>query len=265
VFGLTAAQTERAEKGDVVTEVAVAVPPQKTAGWIPFPDGPESRYEVQSLSVRLGQQVQAGDPLCTLADHRRLYVEGRAFTSETRALAAAAERHLPVKVEFPGEAPGDWPELSPLAIHHLGTPGESAGNTFPFYLELENQSRSFVRDGKTYLVWRFRPTQRVRLRVPVEKLVTLSADGKTEVLPFVLPAGAVVREGAEAYVFVRVGDVFVRRAVRVLYEDQVDAVIARDGSVSMADEVVKNQAAALNRALKAAAAGEGGHHHDHEH
>jgi hypothetical protein len=103
----------------------------------------------------------------------------------------------------------------------------------------------------------------VRLKVPVEKFVSLSREGK-EVLPFVLPAGAVVREGPEAFVFVQNGDVFIRKPVRVLYEDRTDAVIANDGSITEADFVVKNQAAAINRALKAAAGGgEGGHGHDH--
>ena len=73
-----------------------------------------------------------------------------------------------------------------------------------------------------------------------------------------------VREGPEAFVFVQTGDVFVRKPVRVLYEDRTDIVIANDGSITEADFVVKNQAAAINRALKASqAGGEGGHGHDH--
>ena len=56
-------------------------------------------------------------------------------------------------------------------------------------------------------------------------------DGK-DADPFVLPAGAVVREGPEAFVFVQNGDMFVARPVRVLYEDRNDVVIANDGSVT---------------------------------
>jgi membrane fusion protein, heavy metal efflux system len=52
--------------------------------------------------------------------------------------------------------------------------------------------------------------------------------------------------------------------VRVLYEDRADVVIANDGSVTRAEIVVKKQAAAINRALKAQAT-EGGHGHTHEH
>lgn len=151
-------------------------------------------------------------------------------------------------------------------MHHLANQVDPAARTFGFYLPLENQRRSFTRDDKTYFVWRYRPGQRVRLRVPVEKLVTLAADGTTEVLPFVLPAGAVAREGGESYVFVQSGDVFIRKSVRVLYEDRRDAVIANDGSITEAEFVVRNNAAALNRALKASAGGgHEGHDHGHDH
>ena len=103
----------------------------------------------------------------------------------------------------------------------------------------------------------------MRLRVPIEKLATPGAAGK-DADPFVLPAGAVVREGPEAFVFVQAGDLFLRRPVRVLYEDSRDVVIANDGSVTRAELIVLNQAAAINRAIHAQAA-EGGHSHPHEH
>jgi hypothetical protein len=193
--------------------------------------------------------------LCVLSNHQRLFVEGQAFKSEATALAKLAEQKVAVRAEFADETPGEWPEQPPLTIHHLSNVVDPATRTFAFYLPLDNQPRSFDRDGKTLFVWRYRPGQRVRLRVPVEKV----GDGV-----LVLPAGAVVREGAEAYAFVQNGDLFERKAVRVLYQDRTDAVLANDGSLPAGAVVVKNQAAALNRAIKAAA-GEGGGHHDHEH
>jgi biotin carboxyl carrier protein len=268
VFGLTPEQVTRAERGEVVTELTITAP-QRAA--VPTsagtPDGTAALYEVQELKVSLGDQVQAGQVLVMLANHQRLFVEGRAFKSEAGALASAAEKKVPIKVEFADETPGEWPALEPLIIHHLSNQVDPGTRTFAFYLSLDNQPRTFERDGRTHFVWRFRPGQRVRLRVPVERLVTLAADGKTEVLPFVLPAGAVVREGPEAFVFAQSGDVFVRMPVRVLYEDRTEVVIANDGSVTEAAFIVKNQAAAINRALKASqAGGEGGHGHEgHNH
>ncbi|MBA4066901.1 MAG: MchE protein [Isosphaera sp.] len=280
VFGLTPEQVNRAEKGEVVTEVTVTAPGGSPAGTptavvpatlvSPGPAAPPDLplYEVQELKVTLGEQVTAGQTLCLLANHQRLFVEGRAFKSEADTLAAAAENKTPVRAEFADETPGAWKPQGPLVIHHLSNQVDPGTRTFAFYLPLDNQPRTFERDGRTHFVWRYRPGQRVRLLVPVEKLVTLAPDGKTELLPFVLPAGAVAREGGEAFVFIQTGDVFVRKPVRVLYADRSDVVVANDGSVTEAEFVVRNQAAALNRALKAQAAGGGGgdphagHSHD---
>jgi cobalt-zinc-cadmium efflux system membrane fusion protein len=254
LFGLTPEQIAGAEAGDVVTRATAVAPPAQSGSVL---------YEVQDLKVRLGEQVQAGQALATLADHRRLFVEGWAFKTEAKALAVAGEMGVKVEVEFVDENPGDWKPVPPLVIHHLASTVDPVNRTFPFYVSLDNEARTIARDGKTYLAWRFRPGQRVRLRVPIEKLATPGAAGK-DADPFVLPAGAVVREGPEAFVFVQAGDLFLRRPVRVLYEDSRDVVIANDGSVTRAELIVLNHAAAINRAIHAQAA-EGGHAHTHEH
>ena len=269
VFGLTPAQVASIEKGEVITEITIAAPQRMPAGNVVSSgtaDGGDALFEVQELKVHLGDQVQAGQSLALLSDHQRLFVEGRAFKSEAGALAVAAEKKVPITVEFPDEVSGEWPEQKPLTIRHLSNQVDPATRTFAFYLPLENQPRTFTRDGKTFFVWRYRPGQRVRLRVPVEELFTRATGTKTPVLPFVLATDAVVREGPEAFVFAQSGDTFIRNPVRVLYEDGTQVVIANDGSITAADHVVKNQAAAINRALKTAAAeGDGGHDHGHDH
>jgi cobalt-zinc-cadmium efflux system membrane fusion protein len=252
-FGLTPAQIDQAAGGEFVTEVTVAAPGAASASVADTLTA--AVYEVQELKVNLGETVQAGQNLCTLSNHQRLFVEGQAFKSEATALAKLAEQRTPIAAEFADETPGEWPDAPPLTVHHLSNVVDPATRTFAFYLPLDNLPRTFDRDGKTHFVWRYRPGQRVRLRVPVEKL-------GEDVL--VLPAGAVVREGAEAYSFVQNGDLFVRKAVRVLHEDRSDVVLANDGSLPGGAFVVRNQAAALNRAIKAAAGGgQEGHSHEH--
>jgi len=267
LFGLTADQVARAEKGEVIAEVVVTAPgrPAALAALVgpPGVQGEQPVFELEGLKVSRGDQVQPGQALCVLGDHRRLFVEGWAFKSEAKALATAADQQVPIRAEFADENPGDWSPVEPLVIHHFSNTVDPVSRTFAFYLPLENQAVPFVRDGKTFLSWRFRVGQRVRLRVPIEKLSTPGADGKTEVPPFVLPAGGVVREGPEAFVFVQSGDVFIRKPVHVLYEDRTEVVIANDGSITEADFVVKNQAAAINRALKLAAAAGDVIDHDH--
>ena len=116
--------------------------------------------------------------------------------------------------------------------------------TFDFFIPLANQSRSYEKEGRTFVVWRFRPGQRVRLHVPVEEFKDA----------IVLPVAALVREGPEAYVFRQNGDLFDRRPVRVLHEDRLSIVLANDGSVSPGWFLAQSGAASLNRVLKAQAA-----------
>ena len=272
VFGLSPGQIDVVEKGGVVTEVVIAAPMRTPPGAASPPSSsidPSAKdllYEVQELKVTLGEQVQAGQGLALLANHQKLYVEGRAFKSESDALAHAFENKVPIRAEFADEKPGAWKAQDPLRIRHLSNQVDTATRTFAFYLPLDNQPKTFEQDGKTHFIWRYRPGQRVRLRMPVEKLVTLTSDGKTELLPFVFPAGAVIREGAETYMFIQSGDKFVRKPVRVLYEDRTESVVANDGSISEIEYVVRSPAAAINRALKAAASdGGGGGHEGHDH
>ncbi|MFN4261735.1 MAG: efflux RND transporter periplasmic adaptor subunit [Gemmataceae bacterium] len=271
--GLTTPQVDGVQEGQFVTEVTVVAPP-------PHPEqatliaesvdiqlsslsaNPPLTYEVQELRVELGQQVQAGQALAVLANHQALYIEGRAFKSEAAWVAHAARHGWPVQVEFGTDA-GDWEPLEhAFVVRSIGNVVDPESRTLPFYLPLVNQWHSYERDGQTFLTWRFRPGQRVRLYVPIERLDNA----------IVLPAEAVVREGVEAYVFRQNGDQFDRKPVRVLYEDRRQVALAQDGDIFPGLIVAHNGAAALQRALKASQAsgsGGGGHWHAdgtyHEH
>jgi len=202
-------------------------------------------YEVQELEIQLGQQVQAGQLLSVLANHRSLYIEGHAFKHDAPLLAQAAKNGWPIKVDFGDEEGGFWPVLNKeFQIRHLANTVDRDSHTFDFFLPFENQSRTYERDGQQFVVWRYRPGERVRLLVPVEELQDV----------IVLPAGAVVREGPEAYVFQQNGDLFNRLPVHVLHEDRSSVVIANDGSVSPGFYLAQNSAASLNRVLKAQSA-----------
>jgi hypothetical protein len=144
------------------------------------------------------------------------------------------------------EGTSSWPALEQtFTIRHIANTIDAASRTFAFYVPLVNQSRSFEKDDRTLLLWRFRPGQKVRLNVRVEKLENV----------FVLPADAVVREGPEAFVFRQNGDLFDRKPVRVVYQDRQHAVIANDGSVPPGLFVAQNGATQINRALKAGSGG----------
>jgi membrane fusion protein, heavy metal efflux system len=201
-------------------------------------------YEVQELKTDLGQQVQAGQLLSVLANHHSLFIEGHAFKREAPFLEQAAQNGWPIQVEFAEDDREHWPSLEQtFQIRHLANSIDPVSRTFDFFISLTNQSRGYEKDGQTFVVWRFRPGQRVRLHVPVEELKDV----------LVLPSAALVREGPEAYVFRQNGDLFNRIAVHVLHEDRLNVVLANDPSLTPGVYLAQSSAASLNRVLKSQA------------
>jgi membrane fusion protein, heavy metal efflux system len=263
--GLTPAQIDAVTEGKFVSEVQVVAPQRSQdskrlvgSSATPALSGAEDAaplsFEVQELKVELGQQVQAGHTLGLLSNHQSLFIEGRGFRQEVPLLEKAAKDGWPVQVEFMEEPGSGWPPLEQtFTIRHIANSIDPASRTFAFYIPLSNQSRSFEKDGKTLLLWRFRPGQKVRLHVRVEKFENV----------FVLPADAVVREGPEAYVFRQNGDLFDRKPVRVLYQDRQHVVLADDGSVPPGLFVAQNGATQINRVLKSGSGGLPAGYHMH--
>lgn len=254
---LTAEQIGDIEQGKLVREMVIRMPArlgkdQQHSASIAAP----VEFEVQELKVNLGDHVQAGQILAYLADHRFLYIEGRALRQEAKLLARAAKEGWPVEAVFTENDDGTPDDhLENLTIEFLGNTMDASGLTLPVYVPFDNPHKDYVRDKRTYRTGLYRPGQKVLLKVAVDK--------KPDV--FVLPLAAVEREGAEAYVFRQNGSAFDRRAVHVILEDTDVVVIANDNSITAGSYLVYNAAAALNRALKASKAeGDGGHHHDHD-
>lgn len=250
LFGLTPDQVKRAETGDAVTEVVIAVPPANPpapavlVGARPGPAGADaalSAFEVESLAVAQGQGVSAGQPLARLADYRELLVEGQAFESEAGLVADATSVGRPVGVDFLEPlAKGKPAAEAKLVIRSVGKT-DPATRAFPFYAALANEATPYERDGRTYLAWRYRPGRQVRLRIPtgsVPKVV-------------ILPADAVVREGPDAFVFRQNGEVFDRKPVVIVAEDRLAVAVAPGNGIEAGVSVLRNNAAAVNRALKA--------------
>jgi hypothetical protein len=80
----------------------------------------------------------------------------------------------------------------------------------------------------------------------------------------VLPADAVVREGADAYVFRANGNTMERQAVTVLHARAHEIVLANDGSLYPNETVALTGAYQLNLQLKKAASGPAAHGHSHD-
>ncbi len=249
--GLSPEEIDQIVGGQFVTSIDVAAPQPQQELALPEPaataadrvdadDGPIT-YEVQELTVELGSQVQAGQLLAMLADHRQLFIAGHAFKRETPLLERAARAHWPIEVEFAEDDPTAWPALGQtFEIQHFSNTIDPETRTLDFFIPLINQASRYTKAGSNFLVWRFRPGQRVRLHVPVEELEGV----------IVLPAGAVVQDGPEAYVFRQNGDLFKRLPVHLLHADRRQAVLANDGSVAPGWYLAQSSAAILNRVLK---------------
>lgn len=241
--GLPAEQIDRVAEGNFVNELPIMVP-TRTASTMPGAVKMSTEplaFEVQELKVELGQQVQAGQMLCQIANHQLLAIEGRAFRDESPLIERVVKEGWPIEVDFGEESTQDWPPLKQtFSITYMANSIDPDSRTFRFLMPLDNQSRAVEKDGRSQTLWRFRPGQRVRLLVRVDQLTNV----------FVLPTDAVARDGAETYVFRQNGDSFDRKPVHVVYQDRQNAVIANDGSVSPGVYVVQTGAAQLNRMIK---------------
>lgn len=277
IRGVSAEQIDEIARGKFVTEITVFVPAatrqdtpatENRQGVVrtalesqanPLRSETTVNYEIEQHRVALGEQVQSGQVLCHLASHQQLMIEGRGFKREAHLLRRATEEAWPITAEFSEDADSPWPPLvKPLVIRHLAGVVDPASQTFPFYIPLVNQSVDYRRGERKFRAWRFRPGQRVRLLVPVEKFEQV----------FVLPNDAIARDGLEAYVFRQNGEVFERHPVAVKYEDRENVVLAADGSLGTGQFIAHNAAAQMNRAIKAQSAPGGGHDHaghSHEH
>jgi multidrug efflux pump subunit AcrA (membrane-fusion protein) len=216
----------------------------------------EHLFHVQKLPVKLGEQVNAGQLLCVVADHCELYIEGRAFEDDVMRLREVARegRNITASVVV-GRRQTDM--IEGLKLMYLSDHVDADTRAFRFYVSLPNQVvlDQVAANGRHFIAWRFNPGQRMELRVPVERW----ADR------IVLPVTAVVEEGPEAFVYERNGDHFDRVAVHVEFKDQTSAVISGDGSIKPGDVVAAKGAYQMHLALKNKAGGGVDAHAGHSH
>jgi membrane fusion protein, heavy metal efflux system len=217
----------------------------------------ETIFSVEQIDVFPGKLVQPGDELCDLAHHTELYLAGLAFQRDAELVGQIIEHQRPVRAEFEATATDPLVRTG-LQVRYADNVVDPQTGTFRFYLPLTNEVARDIPgpNGVTYRAWRFKPGQRAQLEIPVEHFT-----GR-----IVLPADAVVQEGAEAYVFREVGDEFDRVAVQLEYENSRVAVLANDGQLFVGDRVALNQAYQLQLALKKQQGGTDPHAgHDHSH
>ncbi|WP_459556825.1 efflux RND transporter periplasmic adaptor subunit [Lacunimicrobium album] len=215
----------------------------------------ETSLVIEQLNVQKGQSVNAGELLCTLADYSILYIEGQAFEQDSAAITQASERGWTVSAVFPNE--GGETVLKALKLAFVGNSVDPETRSLPLFVNLPNQ---VIRDqtspeGQRFISWKYRPGQRLQLRIPVE-------EWKEQI---VVPVDAIVKDGADWYVFQQNSDHFDRVPVHVKYRDQSSAVIAYDGAIFPGDVIALRSAHQMQMALKNKSGGGADPHAGHNH
>ncbi len=198
-------------------------------------------YTVERVGIFPGSLVQPGAELCDLAEHTELYLEGHAFERDDGVVTAVLQQSERITALF------DLGPIQPLIreglqIRYIDNMLDPVTRTLRFFVPLKNE---VVRDamadnGVIYRSWRFKPGQKVRLLLPVQRLSE----------QIVLPAEAVVSEGPDAYVFRANGQLLEQVPVIVEHRDPRSVVIRNDGSVFPGDEIAMNQAYQIHLALQ---------------
>lgn len=213
-------------------------------------------FHVQELPVKLGQQVEAGQLLCVLADHCELYIEGRAFEDDAARLRTAAREGWQISASL---MVGDrvTETIEGLKVQYLADHVDPQTRVFNFFLSLPNKIAldQMNAEGVHFLDWQYKPGQRLELRVPVEQWTDR----------IVLPVEAVIEEGSEFYLYQQNGDHFERISVHVEYRDQQSVVIANDGAVFPGDIVAARGAYQIHLAMKNKSGGGVDPHAGHNH
>lgn len=254
LHGLSEQQIENILRRKILLETLLVSAPCQANG--DSGCGTSHSYHVQELSVRVGQQVQAGEILGVIADHCELYIVGSAFEDDATSLREAADQQRDISAALLVQGKG-VDRINDLRVLYLADHVDPQSRAFRFFIALPNEivSRRETANGQQFAEWRFKPGQRMELQVPV-------SEWRDEI---VVPVEAIVQEGAEAYVYQQNGEHFDQVPVNVKYRDQMSAVIANDGSLFPGDQIAARGAYEMHLTLKNQSGGGVDPHAGHNH
>ena len=215
----------------------------------------DAEFLVTELDVRRGEAVAAGQQIAQLSDYSRLLIEGQAYQRDASLLRKIAESGAGLQAIIKG-ADDDNHIVSDLHVVYIGNEVGTESRALPFYVGLSNQiERSEQRGDKYYVSWRYKPGQRLILRLPQMQIENA----------IVVPRQAVVDEGPERFLFVENGDHFERVPVEILASDSVSVAVKNDGQIWPGQTIVVRGAHQLQMALKNQTAGVIDPHAGHNH
>ena len=224
-------------------------------------------YSIESLHVSPGSIVMEGQPLCELAYHETLLLEGQAYERDIPILTKLIDQRIPVTAEMgDDDAPLMIPDLQVLFMdNHV----DNESQTYRFYAEIANHvvTDNQKPSGRRFRTWQLKPGQRGHIQLPSKEYVS----------KFVLPTAAVTKDGLDNVVFRWLDDhnpwhtgepphsEFERVVVKVLYQDRQTAVIDTTGELKVGDTIAMDNAYMLLLAMQGGGEDGGHDHHGHEH
>lgn len=192
-------------------------------------------WDVEGISVKIGQKVSAGEKLLTLSDQSMVYLFAYPQSSEVIDITKAIKDGY--KISAKPLTPGSGPKLTNLQIDKIrGTDGGKEEVLVSATNLILNESKNGSKDFRS---WSLRDGQRYILEIPTAKLEDV----------IVLPLEAVIKHGPDLIVFVKENEEYIRRRVVVVYQNNDVAVIG-DGSELLPEEnIVISGSFALQLAL----------------
>jgi multidrug efflux pump subunit AcrA (membrane-fusion protein) len=215
----------------------------------------DAEFVVSELDVRRGESVTAGQQISQISDFSQLLIEGQAYQRDAKLLRQAADTHAEVQATMSG-ADGEVEMLDGLNVVYIGNKVEAESRSLAFYVGLENEiERDETRNEKRYVSWRFKPGQRLTLRLPVSRMENA----------IVVPKDAVAEEGLNRFVFIENGDHFDRVPVEVMARDSVHVALKNDGQVWPGQRIAVRGAHQLQMEMKNRGGGAIDPHAGHNH
>jgi multidrug efflux pump subunit AcrA (membrane-fusion protein) len=215
----------------------------------------DAEFLVTQLDASRGEAVEAGQKIGQLSDYSHVLIEGYAYQRDGDSLQKAANQGLAIQAVTPTQQ-GESKIIENLKITYIGNEVDRQTRALPFYVALDNQIERTERIGQQqYVSWRYKPGQRLQLRVPTS--------GFDDVI--VVPKDAVAEEGPERYVFIENNDHFERVAVHVLASDSINVAIANDGQVWPGQVIAVRGAHHLQMTIKNRSGGAIDPHAGHNH
>ena len=131
-------------------------------------------YSIERLDVHPGKSVKRGDTVCSLAFHSELQIRGTAFESDLPLLDRLLDNDWKLTAQIghiQHEGHVHRERLDDLSLLHINNHANATSQTFDFFVPIRNEVKRSMKDdsGRPYQQWKFKPGQRVHLRIPVEQ------------------------------------------------------------------------------------------------